>query len=78
MVYAGQANCRLPISAGHRLIILESLQPAYENMQAASGLIIVVDTRIVDRLGFGSLAQEAGVSSEKMVHGKTLRHGKRI
>jgi hypothetical protein len=29
-------------------------------MQAASGLIIVVDTRIVDRLGFGSLAQQVG------------------
>jgi hypothetical protein len=64
MVYAGQAKCRLPICIGGRLTILESLQRAYQNMQAASGLIIVVDTRIVDKLGIGCLTGRPWFLSE--------------
>jgi hypothetical protein len=34
------------------------------NMEVASGLIIVVDARIVDRLGFHPLDQQVKVCSE--------------
>jgi hypothetical protein len=78
MVYAVENKCRLPIFARRRLTIPESLSGSLATSGSASGLIIVIDARIVDKLGIGCPTGRPALLSEVDGSRQNLKAPQRI